>query len=300
MPFPESVSISLTRFYRRCLRRLLRVSTKNVANAFHPKNVQYNMIGGLQDLSTHFHLSHLHLPKDTISVVRDTRWMYQPVTRLSKSKGKIEVAIKVGSNFVQVTTTKKQDVFSGYRLSTTVNDVFRLSDIDEAVTSIQTEDDSAFGLRADNEKIVMYFTSPKKADILQSIRSAKAKHSKDGRAHKPLERLIRPQDVPGTLLNLALTNLSSSDPVLRLSSYNLLGALCKTFKFGSASRLVCTKGNGLPCYGLRPATDPHSRRICSPRCHSFHCPHKQGACTDRAPAHIGFPHRVLRQLGEHP
>jgi neurofibromin 1 len=200
------------------------------------------MIGGLQDLSTHFHLSHLHLPKDTISVVRDTRWMYQPVTRLSKSKGKIEVAIKVGSNFVQVTTTKKQDVFSGYRLSTTVNDVFRLSDIDEAVTSIQTEDDSAFGLRADNEKIVMYFTSPKKADILQSIRSAKAKHSKDGRAHKPLERLIRPQDVPGTLLNLALTNLSSSDPVLRLSSYNLLGALCKTFKFGSASRLVCTKG----------------------------------------------------------
>jgi neurofibromin 1 len=150
--------------------------------------------------------------------------------------------VKVGSQFVQVTTSKKQEVISGFRLSTTVNDIFKLSDIDEAVTSIQTEDDSAFGLRADNEKIVMYFTSPKKEDILQSIRSAKAKHSKDNRTHKPLERLIRPQDVPGTLLNLALTNLSSSDSVLRLSSYNLLGALCKAFKFNSASTLVCTKG----------------------------------------------------------
>lgn len=168
--------------------------------------------------------------------------MYQPVTRLSKSKGKIDVIIKVGSQFVQVTTAKKQEIFAGFRLSTTVNDIFRLSDVDEAATSIQTEDDSAFGLRADSGKIVMYFTSPKKADVLQSIRSAKAKQGKDNRTPKPLERLIRPQDVPGTLLNLALTNLSSPDPILRVSSYNLLGALCKAFKFSTGTRLICTKG----------------------------------------------------------
>ena len=251
---PSELSRSLSRIYiynmnspfKRCLRRLLRVSTRNMASTFHPKNVDYHLVGSLQDLQTYFHLSHVHLPKDTLSVVTDTRYVYHPVTRLSKSKGKIEVMVKVGSQFVQVTTSKKQEVISGFRLSTTVNDIFRLSDIDEAVTSIQTEDDSAFGLRADNEKIVMYFTSPKKADILQSIRSAKAKHSKDSRTHKPLERLIRPQDVPGTLLNLALTNLSSSDPVLRLSSYNLLGALCKAFKFNSASKLVCTKDLSVP------------------------------------------------------
>lgn len=227
---------------RRCFRRLLRVCTRNETSVFHPKNVEYHLIGSLQDLQTHFHLSQLQLPKETISVVTDTRYMYQPVTRLSKSKGKIDVVIKVGSQFVQVTTAKKQEIFAGFRLSTTVNDIFRLGDIDEAATSIQTEDDSAFGLRADSGKIVMYFTSPKKADILQSIRGAKAKHGKDNRTHKPLERLIRPQDVPGTLLNLALTNLSSPDHVLRLSSYNLLAALCKAFKFGSTTRLVCTKG----------------------------------------------------------
>lgn len=168
--------------------------------------------------------------------------MYQPVTRLSRSKGNIEVAIKVGSQFVQITTAKKQEVFAGFRLSTIVNDIFRLGDIDETAASIQSEDDSTFGLRADNGKIVMCFTSPKKADIVMSIRNAKTKYGKDSRSHKPPERLIRPQDVPGTLLNLAFTNLSSPDQTLRLSSYNLLGALCKAFKFSSASRLVCTRG----------------------------------------------------------
>ncbi|ENH72793.1 Neurofibromin [Fusarium oxysporum f. sp. cubense race 1] len=120
---------------------------------------------------------------------------------------------------------------------------------------LRTEDDSAFGLRADNGKIVMYFTSPKKSDVLQTIRGAKAKHGKDSRAHKSVERLIRPQDVPGTLLNLSLANLSSHDHILRLSSYNLLGALCRAFKFSSASRIVCTKDVSVPLDPTRFVVD---------------------------------------------
>ncbi|KAK4165082.1 putative inhibitory regulator protein IRA1/2, partial [Cladorrhinum sp. PSN259] len=251
---PTELSKQLSRVYiynmnsacKKCFRRVLRISAKNETSVFSPANVEYHLIGSLQDLQAHFHLSQLHLPKETISVVTDTRYVFQPITRLSKSKGKIDVVIKVGSQFVQVTTTKKQEV-PGFRLSTTVNDIFRLGDVDEAPTSIQTEDDSAFGLRADNGKIVMYFTSPKKADVLQAIRAAKAKYGKDTRAMKSFERLIRPQDVPGTLLNLALTNLASSDPVLRLSSYNLLGALCKAFKFSeAASRLMSAKDISVP------------------------------------------------------
>lgn len=226
----------------KCFRRLLRVSAKTSPSAFSPKNVEYILIGSLQDLQSHFHLSQLNLPRETISVVTDTRYVFQPITRLSKSKGKVDVLIKVGSQFVQVTTAKKSDVFPGYRLHATVNDIFRLVDIDEAQTSIQTEDDSAFGIRADNGRVVMFFTSPQKADILQAIRAAKTKSGKDNRIHKTLERLIRPQDVPGTLLNLSFTNISSQDNILRLESYNLLGALCRAFGFSPASTLLCTKG----------------------------------------------------------
>lgn len=143
---------------------------------------------------------------------------------------------------MQVTTTKKQEVVPGLRLHATVNDIFRLSEVDEAPTSIQTEDDSAFGLRTDNGKIVMYFTSSRKPDVLQAIRGAKAKYGKELRALKSFERLVRPQDVPGTLLNIALTNMGSSDQVLRLASYNLLCALCRAFKFAADSKFMTAKG----------------------------------------------------------
>ncbi|RAL67213.1 hypothetical protein DID88_007988 [Monilinia fructigena] len=186
-------------------------------------------------------LSRLHLPKETISVVTDTRYVFQPIIRLSKTKGKVEVVIKIGSQFVQVTTTKKQEVVPGLRLHATVNDIFRLTEVDEAPTSIQTEDDSAFGLRTDNGKIVMYFTSPRKGDVLQAIRSVKTRNGKELRTLKSFERLVRPQDVPGTLLNIALTNMASPDAVLRLASYNLLCALCRAFKFAADSKFMSTK-----------------------------------------------------------
>lgn len=176
-------------------------------------------------------------------MVTDTRYVFQPIIRLSKTKGKIEVVIKVGSQFVQVTTAKKQEVVPGLRLHATVNDIFRLSDVDEAPTSIQTEDDTAFGLRTENGKIVMYFTSPRKSDVLQAIRGAKAKYGRELKTLKSFERLVRPQDVPGTLLNIALTNLASSDQVLRLASYSLLCALCRAFKFAADSKFMTAKGS---------------------------------------------------------
>lgn len=219
--------------FRKCFRRILRLSTKSEQSAFHPSNVDYHLIGSMTDLQSHFHLSQLNLPKETISMVTDTRFRFQPVTRLSKTKGKIDVIMNVGSQFVQITTPTKQEIVPGLRLHATVNDIFRLSEVDEAPTSIQTEDDSAFGIRTDNGKIVMYFTSPKRADIVSAIRSAKAKYGKDIKHASTFERLIRPQDVPGTLLNIALTNLASMDLTLRLASYNLLCALCQAFSFAA-------------------------------------------------------------------
>lgn len=247
---PVEMSQNLCRIYiynmnsafKRCFRRLLRISTKNEYSVFHPSNVEYHLPSNLDDLQIYFNLSHMLLPKDTISVMSDGRFMFQPITRLSKSKGRVEVSVKVGSQFLQITTLKKQEILSGLRLSAVINDVFRLSDVDEAATTMQADDDASFGIRADGGKIVMCFTSTKKAEVLHAIRNAKGKQGKDGRTHKHLERLIRPQDVPGTLLNLAFANLLSVDRGLRVASYNLLGALGRAFQFDTETRLVCTKG----------------------------------------------------------
>ncbi|TGJ85449.1 hypothetical protein E0Z10_g3290 [Xylaria hypoxylon] len=251
---PSEMSSQLSRMYiynmnstyRKAFRRNLRLAVKRDMNIFGGSNMEIHLLGTVHDLQAHFVLRQVHLPKETIDVVKDTRYVYQPVTRLSKTKGKIEVTIKVGSQFVQITTVKKQEVHPGYRLNAIINDIFRLSDVDEAPTSIPTEDDSAFGLRADNGKIVMYFQSSRKNEILQSIRAAKAKYGKDIRSVKPFDRLVRPQDIPGTLLNLALMNLAAPDQALRIASYNLLGALCQTFKFKAASKFMCINDVHIP------------------------------------------------------
>ncbi|RYC65279.1 hypothetical protein CHU98_g953 [Xylaria longipes] len=231
---------------RKTFRRNMRVVGKRDGSLFEKLNIEIHLLGTLQELRAHFHIDHTRFPKEIISAPNDTRYTFQPVTRLSKTKGKIEVTIKVGSQYVQVATVRKQEVHPGYRLNAIINDIFRLSDVDEAPTSIPTEDDSAFGLRADNGKIVMYFQSPMKNDILQTIRGAKAKYGKDTRTVKSFERLIHPQDIPGTLLNLALLNLAAPDQALRIASYNLLGALCQAFKFKAASKFMCINDVHIP------------------------------------------------------
>ncbi|EGX89201.1 Ras GTPase activator [Cordyceps militaris CM01] len=251
---PYEVLQNLSRIYiynmnsafKRCFRRLLRIVTKNELSAFHPNNVKYLLFGSLDDVRHSFFINSLQVPKEHSAIVSDIRYVCHHATRLSKSKGKVDVIIKVGSHHVQVTTSKHQEIFSSLRLSSTINDIFRLGDIDEAATAIPSEDGNSFGLRADGGRIVMCFTSNDKAKILHAIRSAKARNSKDSRMHKPVERLLRPQDVPGTLLNLAFMNLSSLDHQLRLASYNLLGALCITFKFRTATRLVCSRDLSIP------------------------------------------------------
>lgn len=60
------------------------------------------------------------------------------------------------------------------------------------------------------------------------------------------ERTIQPNDVPGRLLNMALLNLGSDDPNLRLSSYNLLYALSRVFNFDVGKQLLDAKDLCLP------------------------------------------------------
>ena len=59
------------------------------------------------------------------------------------------------------------------------------------------------------------------------------------------DRAIRPSDVPGKLLNMALLNIGSDDHCLRLAAYNLLVALCLTFNFDVGNQLLSAKGKEL-------------------------------------------------------
>lgn len=62
----------------------------------------------------------------------------------------------------------------------------------------------------------------------------------------PVHSKIRPKDVPGTLLNMALLNLGSSDANLRTAAYNQLCALTSTFDLKIESQLLETSGLCIP------------------------------------------------------
>jgi neurofibromin 1 len=232
--------------YRKFFRRSLRHAVKDENHPWHPSNLDFIMLGSLGELQQHFNLGSLHLPKETMSFLSDSRYVFHNITRLSKTKGKVDVIFKVGSQYIQITPTKRQELFPGFKMMVTVNDIFRLTDVEEANASYHTDEENAFGIKTDNGKVSMFFSSPKKNDILKTLRASKAKYSKDNRPSKLNERTIRPEDVPGTMLNISLMNMASVNPALRLAAYNLLCALCQAFQFNLDRQFVNAKGLSIP------------------------------------------------------
>lgn len=232
--------------YRKFFRRQLRYAVRDDTHAWHPSNIDFIMLGSVSELQQHFNLGSLHLPKETMSFLSDSRYVFHHITKLSKTRGKIDVVFKVGSQYIQITPTAKQEIVAALHMFATVNDIFRLTDVEEANPSFYTDDENAFGIKTDNGKVPMYFTSPRKNDILQTLKTSKAKYSKDNKPSKTSERTIRPEDVPGTLLNISLMNIASSDQSLRLAAYNLLCALCQTFGFNLDRPFVSAKGLSIP------------------------------------------------------
>lgn len=231
--------------YRKFCRRALRHAVKDENNPWHPNKIEFVMLASLSELQQHFNLGSLHLPKETMSFLSDSRYVFHNITRLSKTKGKTEVVFKVGSQYIQITPVKRQELFPGMRTMVTVNDIFRLADVEEANASYHTDEENAFGIKTDNGKVSVFFSSPKKSDILKTLKISKAKHSSDNKPSKLNERIIRPEDVPGTMLNISLMNMASVDPQLRLSAYNLLCALCHAFQFNLDRQFVNARGMSL-------------------------------------------------------
>jgi len=60
------------------------------------------------------------------------------------------------------------------------------------------------------------------------------------------ERALRPSDVPATLLNIALFNLSAGDVALRTGAYDLITELAAFFKFDIPLRMNKVPGE-YPC-----------------------------------------------------
>ncbi|CAG8574310.1 8733_t:CDS:10, partial [Diversispora eburnea] len=158
----------------------------------------------LNELYEFISSSELRLPKKTMALDTEQSVSYSQVTKISHYRMPIP--------------TRKQDIFNG--LNCHLNDVYHISEIEDVNLSSHRNDDNEFIIKQDHGRPSFSFTT-KPTQIT--------------------ERVIRPNDVPGTLLNMALLNIMSEDPNLRLAAYNLLVALSLIFNFDVGNQLLWAK-----------------------------------------------------------
>lgn len=115
---------------------------------------------------------------------------------------------QVGSTAVQVTSAERTRVLGQ---PVFLNDVYYASEIEE----ICLVDESQFTLTMANQGTPLTFMHQECDAIVQSIIHIRTRWELSQPDSIPQHTKIRPKDVPGTLLNIALLNLGSSDPSLR-------------------------------------------------------------------------------------
>lgn len=127
---------------------------------------------------------------------------------------------KVGSTAVQVTSAERTRVLGQ---TVFLNDIYYASEIEE----ICLVDENQFTLTIANQGTPLTFMHQECEAIVRSIIHIRTRWELSQPDSIPQHTKIRPKDVPGTLLNIALLNLGSSDPSLRYWSFKLIS----TFNF---------------------------------------------------------------------
>lgn len=176
------------------------------------------------------------LPGATLSLDEDLK-VFNSALKLSHKDTKISV--KVGPTAIQITSAEKCKVLSH---SVLLNDVYYASEIEE----VCLVDDNQFTLTISNETGPLSFIHNDCDSIVQAIIHIRNRWELSQPESVSVHPKIRPKDVPGTLLNMALLNLGSSDPNLRTAAYNQLCALTATFDLKIEGQLLETSGLCIP------------------------------------------------------
>ncbi|KAG8451956.1 hypothetical protein GDO86_003952 [Hymenochirus boettgeri] len=187
-------------------------------------------------LAEHIEHEQQKLPAATLALEEDLKLFHNALKLAHKDT---KVSIKVGSTAVQVTSAERTRVLGQ---SVFLNDIYYASEIEE----ICLVDENQFTLTIANQGTPLTFMHQECEAIVQSIIHIRTRWELSQPDSIPQHTKIRPKDVPGTLLNIALLNLGSSDPSLRSAAYNLLCALTCTFNLKIEGQLLETSGLCIP------------------------------------------------------
>eukprot|EP00118_Oscarella_pearsei_P012253 m.88991 g.88991 ORF g.88991 m.88991 type:complete len:2691 (+) comp36590_c0_seq4:57-8129(+) len=178
----------------------------------------------------------LKLPASTLAHEETTR-VFSNVGKVSYRS--IPTTVKVASqSFIVVSNDKVR--LLGH--SVTINDVYHISELEEATV----QDANALTIKTTDGMPTMRFSSPEAEQLVQAINHIYTRWRMGQTDGSAVRKNLRPDDVPGTLLNMALLNLGSAEPSLRLAAYNLLCALTASFQLQIGRELTEAQGVCIP------------------------------------------------------
>ncbi|KAI9256454.1 hypothetical protein BDA99DRAFT_539525 [Phascolomyces articulosus] len=224
-----------------------------------PKSVKefvskFQFFSSETDIHRYIHPKELHLPES------DAELMIEPLVTVTghrqltqNSDRMIPVTIKLTHRYIQSITMKRQKLFSG--CSAILNDVFAIADIEDVTLGLANSE-STHEIRFKNQKTqgTVIFHASSSHDAAQFVFVLKNLMSRvEAQPVSPINRKlippissIRPENVPGILLNMALINMGNQNEELRHTSYTMLSALSESFHFVLASQFMESKGVCIP------------------------------------------------------
>lgn len=235
-------------------------------------------VTSLQELNEYIAPEKLTLHPTTMEIFKQSRQTYTTVNQYIARRKDTPVSFSFSPDVVQIIGLKKVD-FLGFQGATA--DFYKISQVqdvgqDDGLSKAETFGQESLNFYRTNEqddkkqydffmhveakvgvRTNLYFNSTQRDSILQSLQSAVSNARLAKFTMTADDRVLSPRDLPGTLLNIAFTNLNSSNGSLRATSYNLLCAIVATAEGKSkASQYLKTMngiinliiGNAIPSY----------------------------------------------------
>ncbi|CAO3616005.1 unnamed protein product [Cunninghamella blakesleeana] len=177
---------------------------------------------------------------------------FSDVTRVWSSNAETPVLIKITSEFIQIMSMRKLDIFPGMRSIT--NDVYDLADLQIiSGTDAQYNQPNRIYLTSAIDNSEICIQSLKSKELYDVLLKNKQKYETINSLGS--NRIIRPKDVPGRLLNISFLNLTNDNFKLRLSAYHLLQTLCRKFDYCNFINLLDSKEICLPANCIKMVID---------------------------------------------
>ncbi|KAJ3425313.1 inhibitory regulator protein ira1-related [Anaeramoeba flamelloides] len=207
-------------------------------------NKYINILSNSQDLNQYILTNQIYLPEETLeldtSITKTIDKIYQQSSRVKNH----EVKFQFSNNFLKIIQLKENLLNKNCHLI----DIIPISQINSINKTVGTQDQFRLEMIIDGEQKNINYKSQFVNEIINTVQTMKEKYNFSKKTSNKGGSVpeIRPSDVPGTLLNIALLNLGSQSEGLRKSSYNLLTALCNSFNFEMSNEMLETEGLSIP------------------------------------------------------